>query len=120
MDAKKITVGPGAQFRTDISLDDYFELLDLLGAIFEALSDAQGPHELLARMRTAATVFREKHEMSGSSLEDVYHARLAYNLPAHYRRQSRATTPLLPPQTEGRTPRDWNDSNSGGHGGKKR
>ncbi len=116
MDARKQQLPPPpSPMLTSISLADYFELLDLLGAVFEALSDAQGPHELLARMRTAATVFREKHEMSGR-LEDVYLARLAYNLPAHYRRQSRATTPLLPQQPEGHTPRDWNDSS----GGKKR
>ena len=115
MDAKKQSHPPllpsqYATVRTDISLDDYFELLDLLGAIFETLSESPGPWEMMARMRTAATVFREKHEMMGTRLEDVYRERLGYNLRARYRRASRATTPLLPHQAV----RDWDDTSSSG------
>lgn len=90
---------------------DFYELLDLLAIVFEAMASAQSPYILQARMQTAATVFRDKYGME-LPRADIYLHRLLYNPRAGY--GARPTQPLA--TSERLTPkvRDWDDSNGGG------
>ena len=86
-------------------LADLYELLDLLAIVFDAMATATSPYVLQSRMKTAASVFREKHGMEFPRA-DVFVARLRYNTGAAYGQRSRATTPLI--QT-GQS-QNWDDS----------
>ncbi len=84
-----------------LSVNDFYELLDLLAIVFQAMATADGPKTLQARMMVASTVFRDKYGMDAARA-DVFLARLRYNAGANYGQRAKSTIPLL-------QRRDWND-----------
>ena len=90
-------------------LADFYELLDLLAIVFEAMASAQSPYILQARMQTAATVFRDRYGME-SPRADVFLHRLLYNPRAGYGSRARPTQPLAPSERLTPKVRDWEDS----------